>query len=54
MEWHVIVDNEWFYTGTFEKCCDCVNRLDAALQEDGDWGHSITMISDEDMYGKED
>ena len=53
MEWHVIVDGEWFYTGTFEQCSDCVCRCERAFEEDGDWWHSVTMVSDEELYGKE-
>ena len=55
MDWHVIVDNEWFYTGTFEQCCDCANNIASAFDEYGGCGHSVTMVSDEEFYGyKED
>ncbi len=25
--WNVIADNEWYYEGTYEQCCDVVNNL---------------------------
>lgn len=25
--WHVFIDGEWYYHGSFEQCCDIVNTF---------------------------
>ena len=49
MLYEVIVDNEWYYEGTFERCCDIVNEIGS----DPDFYGCCTMMSEAEFYGEE-
>ena len=48
MLYEVIVDNEWYYEGSFEKCCDMVDEINA----DPDFWGSCDMMSEEEFGGE--
>lgn len=50
MDWHVIVDNEWYFTGTYEQCCEVVDNVCS----DEEFLGSCTMVSDAEFYGYEE
>ena len=43
MKYHVIVDNEWYFTGTFEQCSDVM----ANIYADEEFFGSCYIVSDE-------
>ena len=49
MMYEVICDNEWLFEGTFEQCCDMVDRINA----DDESYCSCYMVSEAEFYGYE-
>lgn len=47
MKYEVICDNEWLFEGTFEQCCDMVDRICA----DDEFYGSCYMMSEDEFYG---
>ena len=50
MKYEVIVDGEWYFEGTFERCCDMVDNICA----DPDFYGSCYMMSEAEFYGIEE
>lgn len=50
IKYEVIVDGEWYYEGTFERCCDIVDEINA----DPDFWGSCYMMSESEFYGSEE
>lgn len=49
MLYEVIVDNEWYYEGTFESCCDMVNEICG----DPCFYGECYMLSEAEFYAEE-
>ena len=47
--WEVIVDNEWYFEGTYEQACNMVDNICS----DPDFYGSCTMMSESEFYGEE-
>ena len=50
IKYEVIVDNEWYFEGSFERCCDMVDNICA----DPDFWGSCYMVSEEEFFGIEE
>ena len=48
MLYEVIVDNEWYFEGTYEQCCDVVDEVFS----DPDFCGSCTMMSEDEFFGR--
>ena len=47
--YEVIVDNEWYFEGTYERCCSVVDSFGA----DDEFCGSVYMMSEDEFYGRQ-
>lgn len=46
--YEVVVDNEWYFEGSYEACC----RIMDSFYGDEDFNGNVCMMTEEEFYGR--